>query len=116
MTARVLYLVTEPWYFANHRLDHARALIADGFEVHVATRPGDRWDDLVEHGCRLHAVEIARGGEGPVGWMREVRAIRRVVRRAAPDVVHAVALKPVALALTLILALTVVRRPRGDGG
>ena len=46
MRPSVLYLVTEPWYFANHRLDHARALMADGFEVHVATRFGDRWQEL----------------------------------------------------------------------
>lgn len=105
---RVLYLVTEPWYFANHRLDHARALIADGFDVHVATRRGDRWDEIVAAGCVVHDLELARGSAGPSSWWREVLEARRVVRSVDPDVVHAVALKAVAVTLSLLVSL---RRP-----
>ena len=109
MTApRVLYLVTEPWYFANHRLDHAEALLADGFDVHVATRRGERWDELVGAGCTVHEIDLARGSGSLLSWIDELRAVRRVVRRARPDVLHAVALKPVAVALSL---LVMWRRP-----
>lgn len=98
----VLYLVTEPWYFANHRLDHARALLDAGFDVHVATRAGRRLDELVRVGCVVHEVELARGGGSVATWWTEARRVRQIVRTVSPDVVHAVALKPVALALTLI--------------
>lgn len=98
----VLYLVTEPWYFANHRLDHARALLADGFDVHVATRDGRRIEELVAAGCQVHLVDLARGGGSAATWWGEIRHVRRIVGTVRPDVVHAVALKPVALALTLI--------------
>jgi glycosyltransferase involved in cell wall biosynthesis len=98
----VLYLVTEPWYFANHRLDHAKALLADGFEVHVATRRGDRWDELVAAGCTVHPIELARGAAGPAALWHEASAVRRLVRSVRPGVVHAVALKPVAVALSLL--------------
>lgn len=102
MRPSVLYLVTEPWYFANHRLDHARALIADGFEVHVATRHGRRLDEIVAAGCRVHEVDLARGGGSARAWWSEIRRVRRIVATVRPDVVHAVALKPVAIALSLI--------------
>jgi glycosyltransferase involved in cell wall biosynthesis len=105
---RVLYLVTEPWYFANHRLDHARALLADGFDVHVATRSGERWDELVAAGCVVHEIDLARGSGSVRGWLSELRAVRRLVRSVRPDVVHAVALKPVAVALSLLASW---RRP-----
>ena len=36
--ARVIYLVTEDWYFISHRLPMARAARDAGFDVHVATR------------------------------------------------------------------------------
>lgn len=103
-----MYVVTEPWYFANHRLDHAVALIDAGFEVHVATRRGDRWDEIVDAGCHVHELDLGRGAGGLASLWREVRATRRLAAAVRPDVVHAVALKPVAVALTLLLAL---RRP-----
>ncbi len=108
MKPRVLYLVTEPWYFANHRLDHARALIDAGFDVHVATRPGERFDEIADAGCTLHELDLGRGGGSLLDWARELRAVRRVVKVASPDVVHAVALKPVAVALPLLAKF---RRP-----
>ncbi len=37
---RVLYVVTEDWYFLSHRLPMARAARAAGFEIHVATNVG----------------------------------------------------------------------------
>lgn len=104
----VMYLVTEPWYFANHRLDHAKALLAAGFDVHVATRRGERWDELVAAGLVVHEVELARGSGSVAAWWAEMRAVRRLVREQRPDVVHAVALKPLAIALSL---LPMWRRP-----
>ena len=53
--------MSEPWYFANHRLDHARGLIAAGFDVHVATRRGDRFDEIAEAGCTMHVLAVDRG-------------------------------------------------------
>ncbi len=38
MAPRILYVVTEDWYFLSHRLPMARAAKAAGYEVHVATR------------------------------------------------------------------------------
>ncbi len=99
----VMYLVTEPWYFANHRLDHAKALLGADFDVHVATRRGDRWDELVAAGLEVHEVDLARGSGSLSGWWSEIRSVRRLVREQRPDVVHAVALKPLAIALALIL-------------
>src|SRR5690242_5273426 len=38
---RLLYVVSEDWYFLSHRLPMARAASNDGFEVHVATQVRD---------------------------------------------------------------------------
>ena len=45
---RVIYLVTEDWYFMSHRLPMARAARNAGFEVHVATR-------IDRHGAAIKA-------------------------------------------------------------
>jgi hypothetical protein len=39
---RLIYLVTEDWYFVLHRPLMARAAKQAGFEVHVATRVVDQ--------------------------------------------------------------------------
>ena len=41
MAPRILYVVTEDWYFLSHRLPMARAAKAAGYEVHIATRLKD---------------------------------------------------------------------------
>lgn len=104
----MLYVVSEPWYFANHRLDHARGLIDAGFEVHVATRRGDRFDEVAEAGCVMHELAVHRGSSGARSLLGEIRELRKIVRTHRPNIVHAVALKPVALALPLI---AMFRRP-----
>ncbi len=99
---RVLYVVSEPWYFANHRLDHTRGLIAAGFDVHVATRSGDRFDEIADAGCSMHELAVDRGSSGVRSLLAEIRELRKIVRAQRPRIVHAVALKPVALAMTLV--------------
>jgi glycosyltransferase involved in cell wall biosynthesis len=107
MTPTVLYVVSEPWYFVNHRLEHAQALLASGFRIEVATRRGDRFDEAAAAGCVMHEFDMARG-LAPWEAAREIVRLRRLVRVVRPQIVHAVALKPVALCLPLLAAL---RRP-----
>lgn len=104
---RILYVVSEPWYFANHRLDHAMGLMEAGFDVHVATRTGDRLDEIRAAGCTVHPIAISRGRATPGEWWKEMRRVRAIVEESRPDVVHAVALKPIALTLPLLIG----RRP-----
>ena len=99
---RILYVVSEPWYFANHRLDHARGLIAAGFDVHVATRSGDRFDEIADAGCTMHELAVDRGSSGVRSLFAEIRELRKIVRAQRPQIVHAVALKPVAVTMPLI--------------
>ncbi len=95
MTApKLLYLVTEDWYFVSHRLPLAVAAQAAGFEVVVATRAGRQADVIRKAGIRLISFELSRRGGNPFS---EVMALWRLYRREQPDLVHHVALKPVML-------------------
>jgi glycosyltransferase involved in cell wall biosynthesis len=96
-TPRVLYIVTEDWYFLSHRLPMARAVQAAGFEVHVATNVDQGADAIAREGFRLHAVPFTRGRVAPARNLATIKALRRVQRELTPDVVHRVALQPVVL-------------------
>ncbi|MFL6798321.1 MAG: glycosyltransferase family 4 protein [Xanthobacteraceae bacterium] len=93
-TPRLVYLVTEDWYFISHRLPMARAAQLAGFEVHVITRAGRHAPAIRAEGFELHNVHWDRGSLDPREFLRTVRAIRRIYRKLAPRITHHVALMP----------------------
>ena len=94
---RLLYVVTEDWYFLSHRLPMARAARDAGFEVHVATRVVDGAAAIEAEGFVLHPVPFARGKLSPWAALGTIRALRDVYRRVAPDVAHHVSLQSAVL-------------------
>lgn len=94
---KLVYLVTEDWYFRSHRLPMARAARDAGFEVVVATRVNSAADRqaIEAEGFRLAALAWRRGGRNPLAELASVAAIARLYRRERPDIVHHVAMKPV---------------------
>ena len=89
---RVLYLVTEDWYFISHRLPMARAAQQAGFEVHVATRVDRHGEAIEAEGFHLHPVSWRRGSLDPRDLFRVVREVRQLYRKLKPDLAHHVAL------------------------
>ena len=89
---RVIYLVTEDWYFISHRLPMARAAHNAGFEVHVATRVDRHGAAIKAEGFHLHPIPWRRGSLDPRDLVRVVREVRRLYRSIEPDLAHHVAL------------------------
>ena len=89
---RVIYLVTEDWYFISHRLPMARAARNAGFEVHVATRVDRHGAAIEAEGFHLHPVSWRRGSLDPRDLVRVVREVRKLYRGVKPDLAHHVAL------------------------
>jgi glycosyltransferase involved in cell wall biosynthesis len=92
---KLLFLVTEDWYFWSHRLPVARAARDAGFEVAVATRVQDHGERIAAEGFRVCPLPWRRRGDGVFGTGRALAAIAALYRRERPDIVHHVALKPV---------------------
>jgi glycosyltransferase involved in cell wall biosynthesis len=90
---KLIFLVTEDWYFWSHRLPMARAAQEAGFDVAVATRVAAHGERIAAAGFRLL----------PLGWRREQLGLRaslaaiveiyRLYRRERPFIVHHVAHK-----------------------
>jgi glycosyltransferase involved in cell wall biosynthesis len=90
---RLLYVVTEDWYFLSHRLPMARAARDAGFDVHVATNVADGAAAIAREGFTLHPVRFARGKVSPGATLATVAALRQVHRQLDPDLVHHVAVQ-----------------------
>jgi len=91
---RLLYLVSEDWYFLSHRLPMARAARDAGYDVHVATRVAGGGAAIAAEGFTIHPLTWRRGSTNPVDFTRAVAEVRNVYRTLAPDLVHQVAFWP----------------------
>jgi hypothetical protein len=92
---KLLFLVTEDWYFCSHRLPVARAARDAGFAVVVATRVREHGEQIRDEGFALRPIRWRRRGDGPLGAARAIAAITSLYRAERPDILHHVALKPV---------------------
>jgi glycosyltransferase involved in cell wall biosynthesis len=106
---RLLYVVTEDWFFLSHRLPMARAAQAAGFAVHVATNAADGAAAIAREGFILHPVRFRRGRLSPFATLATILALRRIYRKVAPDLVHHVALQPTIVGSLAALGLPIAR-------
>ena len=92
---KLLFVVTEDWYFVSHRLTLAVAARRAGFDVAVATRFGSHRKAVEDAGLHAIPVLMNRRGLNPVVLLRETVELAGILRRLRPDLVHLVALRPV---------------------
>lgn len=94
MSRKLVYLVTEDWYFISHRLPMARAARDAGFEVHVATRVTNHREAIEHEGFVVHSLNWQRGSLDALHLARIVFNVRRLYRILKPSIVHHVAVAP----------------------
>ncbi|SVC02140.1 uncharacterized protein METZ01_LOCUS254994, partial [marine metagenome] len=113
--SKLLFVVTEDWYFVSHRLPLAVAARESGFDVAVATRVGKHAETIKSADIRLIPFELSRRAGNP---LREFLSLILLYRRERPDIVHHVALKLVlygALAVRLAAVPAQVNAVTGLG-
>lgn len=95
MTARdkLLLLLTEDWFARSHFLPLIRRAQAEGYEVVVAARRSGA--DLGD--VKIVDFPFARGSLRLRDLWREARRLQRLIRDEKPRIVHAVAIRPIAL-------------------
>lgn len=90
--SKLLFVVTEDWYFVTHRLALAIAAKNAGYKVSIATNVGLHGDLIRSHGLELIQLKLSRRGGNPLS---ETLKMVRLYKKHAPDIVHQVALIPV---------------------
>ena len=108
MAQKILYLVSEDWYFVSHRLPMARAARGAGFEVHIATSVAGHAAAIEREGFILHPLGWRRGSFNPLRLLSAVREVRHLYLRVRPELVHHVALMPVVIGSLAAIGLPIV--------
>ncbi|MGE5548208.1 MAG: glycosyltransferase family 4 protein [Solirubrobacterales bacterium] len=91
---KLMFLVSEDWYFVSHRLSLARAAIAAGYEVVVACRVGTDRARIEAEGVRVIPIRLRRRLANPFDDLAALIQLIGIFRAERPDVVHQFALKP----------------------
>ena len=92
---KLLFFVTEDWYFISHRLPIAIAAIKQGYDVTLVTRVSKYGETIRSKGIKLIPLKLSRGGINPVSELGVIFRLISIYRKEKPNIVHHVAVKPV---------------------
>lgn len=92
--AKILFLVTEDRAFLSHRLPMARAAIATGADVYVATRMTRHADTIGKAGVHVIHINMDRGNKNPLRELITVASLVAILWRIRPDILHNSGVKP----------------------
>ena len=116
---KVMYVISEDWFFCSHFLERALAARDAGYDVVVMTRERAHGQKIRAAGIRLLPVNFDRRSINPVKELASLLRIYLAYRRERPDVLHHVAAKAIfygsLAALPFRHKLAIVNAPVGMG-
>jgi glycosyltransferase involved in cell wall biosynthesis len=105
---KLVFVVTEDWFFASHFLPMARAARELGLEVVVVARVRDHRAAIEAVGARVIALDAERRSLNPLAAGYAAGRLAAVLRQEKPDLVHCIALRAILVGGTAA-AMTGVR-------
>ena len=118
MNPKLLYLITEDWFFCSHFIERAVAARSAGYDVVVVAREREHGERIRAAGLRLIPLAFSRSGTNPLQECRLMLALMRIYRNERPSLVHHIAVKPIlygSLAALLSGVRAIVNAPVGMG-
>ena len=91
---KILFIVSEDWYFVSHRLHLATMAIDNGYEVALLSRVSKHQDFICSLGIKTFNWPLVRRSLNPVRELISIYNIIRTVRSFKPNLVHTVGIKP----------------------
>jgi glycosyltransferase involved in cell wall biosynthesis len=93
--SKLLFFVTEDWYFCSHRLSLGKAALEAGFEVVLVTNVQAHREVIESLGIRIVPLQQQRGGLNPFREVKVLFSLLQIYHQEQPDLVHHIAVKPV---------------------
>ena len=112
---KLIFLLTEDWFFLSHFLQRALAAQQNGFDVVVAANASEAQSKIREHGLRFAPIPFRRGALGIRSEAATLWSIHKLYKEERPDLVHHVGLKPILYGTLLAGKARIVNAPIGMG-
>ena len=92
---KILFIVSEDWYFISHRLHLATAAINNGYEVALLSRMSQHQEFISSLGIKTINWPLERRSRNPMRELRSIYFLIASIRSFNPNLVYAVAIKPI---------------------
>lgn len=92
---KVLFAVTEDWFFWMHRRNLALFLKEKGAEIYVASKKGTYFNSILNDGFHFTELEISRKSLNPFIRLHNIFQLKRILNRISPDILHCVSIQPI---------------------
>ena len=118
MNKKLLFNITEDWFFCSHFLDRALAAKANGYSIYVISRQNKHKHIIEGHGICSYSIPFNRKSINPIYEFYILLKIIYLYKRIKPDIVHHVAAKPIiygSIAAKICKIKSVLNAPVGLG-
>jgi glycosyltransferase involved in cell wall biosynthesis len=92
---KILFIVSEDWYFVSHRLNLAKFAIERGYEVSLLSNMGTHENFINSIGVKTIHWPIQRKSRNPLKELYVIYSLFKLVKQYKPNLIHAVAIKPI---------------------
>jgi glycosyltransferase involved in cell wall biosynthesis len=107
---KLMFFISEDWYFWSHRLPIAIAARDTGWEVYLVTRVSTFKERIQKENIHLIPLtKFRRRLQSPVKELLSFYEILKIYQKIKPDIIHQVAFKPVILG-TVAARIAGIRR------
>ena len=118
MNKKLLFNITEDWFFCSHFLDRATAAKKAGYSIFVISRISLEKNTLDKYGIKFISVPFDRKSINPLYELNILLRIILIYKRLRPDIVHHIAAKPIiygSIAARICKIKSVINAPVGMG-
>lgn len=95
LSKKILFVVSEDWYFFSHRIHLARYAIQCGYEVGLLSNFSTHKNEIENIGVITFDWNLNRSSKNIVKEFKSINRIKDCIKLFKPTLVHSVALKPV---------------------
>ena len=99
MKKKILFIVSEDWYFISHRLKLAKYLRKKGFDVSVCCRNTGKSLDIEKNGIAHYPLSIDRKSLSIIKFFKESISIIKIVKSTNPEIVHLISMRPIIIGI-----------------
>ena len=92
---KLLYLITEDWFFCSHFLERALAAKNVGYEIIVCSKENKDKNKIEEYGIKFQQIKFNRKNINPFYEFLILIKIIYIYKKYSPDIVHHIAFKPI---------------------
>tara|TARA_B100000989_G_C19524274_1_gene465935 strand:- start:1632 stop:2747 length:1116 start_codon:yes stop_codon:yes gene_type:complete len=92
---KILYFVSEDWYFVSHRIDLAIEAIQRGYEVTLLSNINEKKDLIESKGINTIHLPIERSKKNFLHDLVLFLQVLKIFKKEKPSILHCVSLKPI---------------------